>query len=95
MENIAKAEANQVMQIEASARGVENERNIINFIRQNNITIDLAMQLDCHEYLSTLNARSTNNLFNATDMMSKVKHLLTIEKEWALEDPDTELYQML
>ena len=26
-------------------------------------------------------------------MMSKVKHLLTIEKDWALEDPDTELYQ--
>ena len=40
-----------------------------------------------------MNARSTNNLFNANDMMSKVKHLLTIEKECALEDPDMELYQ--
>ena len=50
------------------------------------------MQLDRHEFLSTLNARSTNNLFNANEMMTKVKHVLTIEKEWALEDPDTELY---
>ena len=56
-ENIARAEANRVMQIEASARGAENEQNIVNFIRQNNVTIDLSMQLDRHEYLSTLNAR--------------------------------------
>mgnify|MGYP003328392569 CR=1 FL=1 len=48
---------------------------------------------DRNEYLSTLNARSNNNLFNTNDMMSKVKHLLTIEKSLALEDPDTELYQ--
>ena len=31
------------------------------------------MQLDKHEYLSTLNARGNNNLFNANEMMSKVK----------------------
>ena len=92
-ENIAKSEANRVMRIEAGARHVQNEQNIVNFIRQNNVTLDLAIQLDRHEYLSTLLARSTNNLFNAKEMMSKVKHMLTLEKEWALEDPNTELYQ--
>ena len=40
-ENIAKAEANRVMEIEASARGAQNEQNIINFIKQNNVTVDL------------------------------------------------------
>ena len=45
-ENIAKAEANRVMQTEANARGAENERNINNFIRLNNGTVNLAMQLD-------------------------------------------------
>ena len=52
--NIARAEANRVMEIEASARGAQNEQNIINFIRQNNVTVDLAMQLDRHEFLATL-----------------------------------------
>ena len=80
------------MQIEANVRGIQNEQNIENFIRQNNVTVALAMQLDNHEYLSTLLARSTNNLFNANEMMTKVKHMLTLEKEWALEDPNTELY---
>ena len=51
------------------------------------------MQLDKHEYLSTLTSRSNNNLFNAKDLMSKVKHSLTDDKTLALEDPDTELYQ--
>ena len=78
-EYIAKAEANRVMEIEASTRGAQNEQNIINFIRQNSVTVDLAMQLDRHEFLSTLLARSTNNLFNANEMMSKVKHMLTLE----------------
>ena len=82
-ENIARSEANRVMQIEANAGGAQNEQNIINFIRQNNVTIDLAMQLDHHEFLSTLIARSTNNLFYANEMMTKVKLVLTIEKEWA------------
>ena len=92
-ENIAKAEANRVMQIEAGAKNAQNEQNIVNFIRQNNVTMDLAIQLDCHEFLSTLVAISINNLFNANEMMSKVKHMLTSEKEWALEDPNPELYQ--
>ena len=56
-ENIARSEANRVMQIEANARGAQNDQNIINFIN--------FIQLDQHEFLSTLIARSTNNLFNA------------------------------
>ena len=92
-ENIARSEANRVMQIEANVREAQNEQNIVNFVKQNNVTIDLALQLDRHEFLSTLVARSTNKLFNANDMMTKVKHMLSLEKEWALEDPNTELYQ--
>ena len=91
-ENIAKAEANRVMEIEANARGAQNEQNIINFIKQNNVTIDLAMQLDRHEYLSTIVARSTNNLFKANEKMTEIKHMLSLEKEWALGNPNTELY---
>ena len=88
-----RAEANRVMEIEAIARGVQNEQNIISFIKQNNVTIDLAMQLDRHEYLSTILARSNNNLFKANEKMTEVKHMLSLEKEWALKDPNTELYQ--
>ena len=91
-ENIAKAEANRVMQTEANARGAKNEWNIGNFIKLNNGSVELAMQLDKYKYLNTLTARSNNNLFNAKDLMSKVKHLLTGDKTWGLEDPDTELY---
>ena len=43
-ENIAKAEANRVTQTEANARGAENERNIVNFIKLNNDSVELAMQ---------------------------------------------------
>ena len=43
VDNIAKAEANRVMQIEANARGAQNEQNIANFIKQNNVTVDLVM----------------------------------------------------
>jgi hypothetical protein len=68
-ENIARVEANRVMRMKASAREEQNEQNIISFIKQNNVTIDLAMQLDRHEFLSALNARGTNNLFNANEMM--------------------------
>ena len=68
MENIAKAEANRVMQIEASARGAENEQIIMNTFPHWTQEVQ-------------------NNLFNANDMMSKVKHLLTIDKTWGLEDP--------
>ena len=92
-ENIAKAKTNRVKQTEANARGAENERNIDNFIMLNNGSVALAKQLDKHEYLSTLTARSNNNLFNANDVMSKVTHLLTDDKIWGIEYPDTELYQ--
>ena len=57
-ENIAKVEANRVMAIEAGAREAQNDHNIINFINQNNATIDLAIQLDRHEYLATIVARA-------------------------------------
>ena len=42
-ENIARVEANRVMAIEAGTREAQNDHNIINFINQNNATIDLAM----------------------------------------------------
>ena len=92
-ENIARVEANRVKEIEAGVREAQNEHNIISFIKQNNVTIDLAMQLDRHEYLATIVARSTNNLFRANEKMTEIKHMLSLEKEWALEDPNTELYQ--
>ena len=38
-ENIARSEANRVMEIEAGFREEQNEHNIINFIRQNNVTL--------------------------------------------------------
>ena len=90
-ENIARVEANRVMEIEAGPREAQNDHNIISFIKQNNVTIDLAMQLDRHEYLSTIVARSTNNLFKANKKMTEVKHTLSLELKWALEDPNTEL----
>ena len=62
-ETIAKSEANRVMAIEAGFREAQNEQNIINFIRQNNATLDLAKQVDQHEYIATIMARSTNGLF--------------------------------
>ena len=93
-ENIARVEANRVMEIEAGAREAQNNHNIISFIKQNNVTVDLAMQLDRHEYLATIVARSTNNLFKANEKMTEIKHMLSLEKEWALEDPNTELYQI-
>ena len=92
-ENIAKSEANRVMAIEAGFREEQNEPNIINFIKQNNVTIDLAKQLDQHEYIATIMARSTNNMFQANEIMTEIKHMLSLDKEWALEDPNTELYQ--
>merc|ERR1712030_101260 len=92
-ETIAKNEANRVMAIEAGFREAQNEQNIINFIRQNNATLDLAKQVDQHEYIATIMARSTNGLFQANERMTEVKHMLTLDKEWALEDPNTELYQ--
>merc|ERR1712074_1214 len=91
-ENIAKSEANRVMAIEAGFREKQNEQNIINFIRQNNATIDLAKQVDQHEYIATIMDRSTNNLFQANERMTEIKHMLSLDKEWALEDPNTELY---
>ena len=57
------------------------------------MTIDLAKQLDQHEYISTIMARSTNNMFQANERMTEIKHMLSLDKEWALEDPNTELYQ--
>ena len=90
-ENIARVEANRVMEIEAGPREAQNDHNIISFIKQNNVKIDLAMQLDRHEYLSTIVARSTNNLFKANEKMTEVKHMLSLEMKWALEDPNTEL----
>ena len=92
-ENIARSEANRVMAIEAGFRERQNEHNIINFIKQNNVTVDLAIQLDRHEYLATVMARSTNNLFQARERMTEIKHMLSLDKEWDLEDPNTELYQ--
>ena len=62
-ESIAKCEANRVMQTEANARGIQNERNIHNFMMINNKTLEVAKQLDKHEYLNALNARSNNNYF--------------------------------
>merc|ERR1712173_405792 len=92
-ENIAKSEANRVMGIEAGNREAQNDHNILNFIRQNNATIDLANQLDTHEFLATIMARSTNNMFRANDRMTEIKHMFSLGKEWELEDPNTELYQ--
>ena len=92
-ENIAKSEANRVMAIEAGFREKQNDHNIINLIKQNNVTINLAKQLDRHEYLATIMARSTNNMFQANERMTEIKHMLSLDKEWALEDPNTELYQ--
>ena len=66
-ENIARSEANRVMAIEAGFRERQNDHNIINFIRQNNVTVDLAAQLDRHEYIATIMARSRNNLFQARE----------------------------
>ena len=92
-ENIARSEENRVMAIEAGFRERQNEHNIINFIRQNNVTVDLAVQLDRHKYIATVMARSTNNLFQARERMTEIKHMLSLDKEWDLEDPNTELYQ--
>ena len=75
-ESIAKSEANRVMQTEANSKGVQNERNIHNFMLINNRTLKVAKQLDKHEYLSALSARSNNNYFNANELMTKVSHLL-------------------
>merc|ERR1712141_764652 len=93
MGNIAKSEANRVMAIEAGYRGAQNDHNIINFIKQNNVTIDIANQLDTHEFIATLIARSTNNRFRANDRMQEIKHMFSLDKEWDIEDPNTELYQ--
>jgi len=92
-ETIAKSEANRVMAIEAGHREAQNEQHIINFIRQNNATLELAKQVDTHEFIATVMARSTNNLFQANERMTEVKHMLALDKEWALEDPNTEMYQ--
>ena len=92
-ENIARSEANRVMAIEAGYREAQNDHNIINFIKQNNVTIDIANQLDTHEFIATLIARSTNNRFRANDRMQEIKHMLSLDKEWDIEDPNTELYQ--
>ena len=92
-ENIAKSEANRVMAIEAGFREEQNDHNIINFVKQNNVTVALANQLDTHEFLATIMARSTNNLFRANDRITEIKHMLSLDKEWAIEDPNTELYQ--
>merc|ERR1712055_415450 len=92
-ENIAKSEAERVMAIEAGYREAQNDHNILNFIRQNNATIDLANQLDTHEFIATLMARSTNNRFRANDRMTEIKHMFSLDQEWELEDPNTELYQ--
>ena len=81
------------MAIKAGFREEQNEQNIINFIRQNNATIELAKQVDQHEYIATIMARSTNNMFLANERMTEIKHMLSLDKEWALEDPNTELYQ--
>merc|ERR1712237_201492 len=43
--------------------------------------------------LATIIARSTNSLFRANEKMTEVKHMLSLDKECALEDPNTELYQ--
>ena len=43
-ENIARSEANRIMAIEAGAREEQNEHNIISFIKQNNVTVELAEQ---------------------------------------------------
>merc|ERR1712090_66012 len=53
----------------------------------------LAKQVDTHEYIATFMARSTNNLFQVNERMTEVKHMLALDKEWALEDPNTEMYQ--
>jgi len=92
-ETIAKSEANRVMAIEAGFREAQNEQHIINFIRQNNATLELAQQVDTHAYIATVMARSTNNLFQANERMTEIKHMLSLDKEWALEDPNTEMYQ--
>merc|ERR1712074_121470 len=92
-ENIAKSEANRVMAIEAGYREAQNDHNIINFIKQNNVTIDIANQLDTQEFIATLIARSTNNRFRANDRMQEIKHMFSLDKEWDIEDPNTELYQ--
>ena len=92
-ENIARSEANRIMAIEAGNREKQNDHNIVNFIKQNNVTVDLAIQLDRHEYLATIMAKSTNDLFQANEKMTEIKHMLSLDREWALEDPNTELYQ--
>jgi hypothetical protein len=81
------------MAIEAGFREQQNDHNIINFVKQNNVTVALANQLDTHEFLATIMARSTNNMFRANDRITEIKHMLSLDKEWALEDPNTELYQ--
>ena len=53
-EEIAKTEANRVMAIEAGFREQQNDHNIINFVKQNNVTVALANQLDTHEFLSLI-----------------------------------------
>ena len=73
---IASSEANKVMQTEAKAREAENERNIQNFMMINKGTLEVAKQLDQHEYLSALGARSNNNYFNANELSTKISHLL-------------------
>ena len=87
--SIVASEANRVMQTEANAREAENKRNIHNFMMVNNGTLEVAKQLDQHEYLSALGARSSNNYFNANELLNKISHLLNDSRAWELEDPDT------
>ena len=39
-------------------------------------TLEVAKQLDQHEYLSALGARSNNNYFSANELWTKISHLL-------------------
>merc|ERR1712015_223513 len=32
-------------------------------------------------------------MFQANKRMTEIKHMLSLDKEWSLEDPNTELYQ--
>ena len=92
-ENIAQSEAQRVMVIEAGIREEQNERNIINFLNQNNVTVELAAKLDQHEYMATLMARGTNQLFQARERLTEVHHMFSLDKKYAMEDPNTEVYQ--
>ena len=74
---IANSVATKITAQEAAVRQAENERNILDFGKVNNKTVEVAKDLDHLKYISTLGARSNNNYFKPKELVKKVAYLLS------------------